>query len=409
MILYKTKAFTKCLLIVFILLTIQTATFAQENKTSKSGEADPKMVAEAVKKFPANQWVMESVNVVIPEKWNQGRYLFINSYGSIVYCESLGTAITVDGYTYAPQGKAPTNNYADSVYTYNPMKNELELFRKNNWRAGQRGTQLETTSYPFDENKTDPTPCPRHIYKGITWVAETDTFYLINGANAGVPNKHPKYEENMGTTTSTFWSLDIKTKKWKLLERPAVKRLDVYETILTSIPNTNKLIYIDEWNVISYDIKEEKWTPMMGNGPSPVKSLKNGSAVLVDSKRQKIIFYGGAAWKPVKENPPSLTSNQLYAYDVASNTFETITGEGTVELGKMRPCAYLAKIDKYFYLTTTGQYLFDPTNNKWKKLNIGLPDVPHQWCYMTYDTKRDLIIMNDGRKWGVLRLDESSL
>ena len=388
---------------------------AEDGKSQTSAKSnivkalDPNLSAEAAKKFPANQWVMNDVKINIPEKWKEGRYCYINTYASIVYCESLNVAITMDGYTYTPAGKSLPNNYSDSVYIFDPIKNELELFKRSNWRAGGRTTNPELTSYPLDENKTDATPCPRHLYRGITWHEDTNSFYLINGANAGVPNEHPKYKENNGTDTKTFWVMDVSKRTWKLLENPPLKRIDPYETSLFSIPGTSNLIYFDDWSIAAYDTKLSKWSVLMGNNGSPVKTLKTTSATLVDSKRKKIIFYGGQAWTSIKDAAPQMAKNQLHAYDIEKNVLEVINGTGTVEFEKIRPCAYLSDIDKYLYLTDKGHYLFDPVTNQWKNLKIDLPQIPMNWCYMTYDTKRGLVIINEGYKWAVLRIDEKSL
>jgi len=379
-------------------------------KTFPTTKLDPTLSAEAEKKFPANQWVMSEVKINIPEKWNSGRYLYINSYSSIVYCESLSLAMTMDGYTYTPSGKAPPNNYSDSVYTFDPIKNELELFKRSNWRAGARSGDPEKTSFPLDENKLEPTPCPRHLYKGITWHAATNAFYLINGANAGVPNEHPKYLENNGTDTKTFWMMDVSKKTWKLLENPPLKRIDRYDTILTSIPGTNKLIYLDDWSIAAYDTLESKWTLLLGNNGKPVKPLTTFSSVIVDSSRQAIIFYGGISWTSVKGAPPQMAKNQLCAYSIEKNSLEVINGTGAAEFEKtVSSGVYLSNIDKYLYLTEKGHFLYDPTSKQWKKLKIEMPKIALGWTYMTYDTKRGLVILNDNLKWAVLRLDEKTL
>ncbi len=403
--------FTATFFIFFGLVSI----IADENKQniplkkSLASGLDPVLSSEAVKKFPANQWVMNDVKINLPEKWKEGRYCYINTYASIVFCESLNVAITMDGYTYTPVGKSMTNNYSDSVYIFDPIKNELELFKRSNWRAGARSKNPDVTSYPLDENKTDPTPCPRHLYRGITWLEETNTFYLINGANAGVPNEHPKYKENNGTDTKTFWGMDVSRKTWQLLENPPLKRIDAYESTLIAIPGTSKLIYLDDWSIASYDAKLSKWTVLMGNNGTPVKTLKTTSAILVDSKRQKIIFYGGQAWTSIKGAEPQMAKNQLHSYDIEKNVLEVINGIGTVEFEKTRPCAYLSDIDKYLYLTDKGHYIFDPVTNQWENLKVEMPQIPLSWCYMTYDTKRGLVILNEGYKWAVLRIDEKVL
>ena len=399
-----------CLSIVFCsAFCLLSSTFA-EDKVQVEKANDTESSLEAAKKFPANKWVINEIKIVIPEKWNKGRYCYVNSYASIVFCNSIGAAITMDGYTYTPAGKSILNNYSDSVYVFHPMRNEYELFKRNNWRAGARSTDPEKTSYPFDENKTDQTPCPRHLYRGITYLEDTDTFYLINGANAGVPNEHPKYKENNGTDTHTFWGMNVSTKTWKQLELPSLKRMDPYETVLMAMPSTGKLIYFDAWSVASYDAKSAKWSVMMGNDGRPVKSQALYCASLVDSKRHRMVFYGGPGWRTQKDVAPVMTKTQLSYYDMDKNTNETINGTGDIdiEFDKIRPCAYLSDIDKYLYVTNKGHYIFDPNKNQWKKLKIELPNIPFSWCYMTYDVKRKLLILNDGYKWAVMRLDEKT-
>lgn len=395
------------------LLVLAAARLWAGDAAPSATELDPAQAAEAAKRFPANEWVEIATKVVIPEKWKAGRFIYINSYASIVYCASIGAAMTMDGYTYTPAGKSCANNYSDSVYTFDPMKAEYELFKRSNWWAGGRTNALELTSHPLDENKSDPTPCPRHLYHGITWLPETDSFYLINGANAGVPNEHPKYKENNGTPTRTFWSMDVPTRTWKMLEYPPLKRSDPYGTVLAAVPGTGMLYYFDAWSVAGYDTKSAKWSVLQGDIGRPVgiNSYYYDGPKFVDSKRRRVVFYACAPWSSTKGEPP-LTKSQLYAFDVAKKDFETINGSGAADFEKFKSGAYLANIDKYFYLTDKGQYLFDPASNQWKKLKLSLPENLRKnltWCYLTFDTRRGLVIMNNHTTWAVLRIDEKSL
>jgi len=368
---------------------------------------DPVLVAEAEKRFPANQWVEITPRSIIPEAWQGGRQVYVNSYSSLAYCGSLGVVMTMDGYTTVPAGKIIPNNYSDSVYTFDPITGALELFKRSNWHAGARSKDPAGTSYPYDENRSDPTPCPRHLYKGITWSPDDDAFYLINGANAGVPNEHPKFALNNGTATYTFWAMDVGRRTWKQLPYPKLKRTDQYETVLTAIPGTGKLFYFDAWNVASYDLKAGTWSVLKGDDGRPVgfNSYAAGGVAMVDSRRRRVVFYWGSSWHT---KVPLLTRDQFYVYDVATNEHAVLTSTNQLDATPIVAGTYVTHLDTYLLLCDQGLRTFDPTALAWKALPVALPawmSKPGSWTYFTYDAKRQLVICNSRNNWAVLRLD----
>jgi hypothetical protein len=370
------------------------------------------MRAAAAQKFAANRWVeLGPTKVVIPKPWDNGRIKGVNSFGSEVYCDQLGEILSMDGYTTAPAGKSTPNNYSDSLYGYNPMTGVLRLVKRSNWRAGARSNDPKNCSYPYDENKTDPTPCPRHTYNGICYSTDAKKFYLINGANAGVPNKHPKFKPNKGSDVFTFWEFDIAKLKWKQLEYPKVKRKEPYETVLRAIPGENALYLIATWSLWKYDTRNEKWSAVIPKGPSGIGSGSNGCAATVDPKRRRIVMMNAAA--RVRKGKPETDANRYVSvryFDPATKKFVPIPVKGAVE-GKVKAgLAYVDHMDCYAVRTEKGLFLYLPEEQKWKKPEIAqfVPEGRHawSWCYMNYDKARQLLVL---KRQAALRLDPKTL
>jgi len=372
--------------------------------------------AEAAAKFPANQWVgLPPAKVVIPKPWDNGRIVHVNSFGSDVFCPGINKIVTVTGYTTMPAGKAVPNNYSDSLYAFDCVRNEMELLKRSNWRAGARSTDPAQCSYPLDENRDDPTPCPRHTYNGICHDAEGGKFYLINGANAGVPNKHPQFDSNKGTDVFTFWSYDFATKKWMQLEYPAYKRKEPYDTILRAVPGTGKLYHFSEWTVASYDLKTGAWKVLLdspGGGPVNGKAgAANGYAgrAIVDGKRQRVLMHYGAAWRPKKDGNPEMPMHVLVVFNTKTEKFEHL-GQGSVEGKSNLGFVYVEHLDRYWLRTDAGEYLMNPDSGAWTKLAHApytFPvSRPEEWNYANYDSTRNLIVLSKySSAWAVLRLE----
>jgi hypothetical protein len=166
--------------------------------------------------------------------------------------------------------------------------------------------------------------------------------------------------------------------------------------------------------VASYEAKSAKWTTLQGDSGRPVgiNSYFYDGAKFVDSKRRRVVFYGSSPWAAPAKGEPALAKNQLYVFNSEKKDFETINGTGAGDFAKTKCAAYLPNVDKYLFVTDKGQYLFDPVGNQWKTLDLQLSDALKKdlgWCYLTFDTKRGLVILNNQRLWAVLRIDEKTL
>lgn len=357
---------------------------------------------------PAGQWVKLTVKEEFPAPWDNGRRKYVNSFGSIVHCDALGEVLLMDGYTTAPAGKAVPNNYSDSLYGFHPETGVLRLVKRSNWRAGARSGDPQVTSFPYDENVADPTPCPRHTYNGICYSPDSKKFYLINGANAGVPNEHPNYKKNKGTDTYTFWEYDIEGKKWAELEYPAVGRKEPYETVLRAMPGENALYLVQTWSLWRYDIPAKKWEAVIPKGPSGIGSNAYGCNATVDPKRKRILILNSAP-KAQKGKPETDAQKHVYLhyFDLATKKFVPIDTTGTEGRSKAG-LAYVEHLDKYAVRTEAGLFLFDPEANAWSRSSAANPEGagknPTAWSYMVYDAQRKLLVLNaDG--WFVLKLE----
>ncbi|PCJ61296.1 MAG: hypothetical protein COA79_06865 [Planctomycetota bacterium] len=393
------------LLITFVCLILFVSNqicISQEKKQENSTNVD-------LKKITSNQWIaLPKTKYVIPKTWENGRHKGVNSFGSEVYCEKLGLMLSFDGYTDAPSGKSTPGNYSDSIYGFNPETAEMILLKRSNWVSGARSRNISNTSYPLDLNKIDPCPCPRHSYNGICYNDDNEKFYLINGANAGLPNEHPKYKANGGTGVHTFWEYDINTKKWKQLEYPKAKKLERVETVLRAVPSEGALYLIQQWSVLKYDIKAAKWTSLIAKTQSGVYKCDAS----VDPIRKRILLFNGGARIRKKGQVPTEKNNMcnFRYYDITLNKIIPIPLKGAVK-GKIKAgLCYIDTMDCYAVRTEVGMCFYFPKEKKWKKPVITqfIPKArkPFAWCYLNFDRKRNLLVL---RRHGILRLDPKTL
>jgi len=363
--------------------------------------------AETTQQFPPNQWVPLKRTVVIPEQWKAGRLKGVNSYGSHVYCDKLGAVLSVDGYTTAPAGKSTPNNYSDSLYGYNPETGVFRLIKRSNWRAGARA-KGSRGSYPLDDNRDEPTPCPRHTYNGICYSADTKKFYVINGANAGVPNtQHPKWVVNKGTGVFTFWEFDFDTLKWTQLAYPKVGRKEPYETVLRAMPGTGKLYLIQTWSLWCYDTKKATWSAVIPKGRAGIGSGNYGCAATVDPKRQRIVMMNSGA--KVRKGRPITDAHKTVSmryFDVATKKFIPIPTIGLVQGKRKGGLAYVDHMDCYAARTEEALYLYFPETDEWKKPKMEHSKGEGSWSYMVYDRVRRILVL---KHEAALRLDPETL
>lgn len=342
---------------------------------------------------PPNQWVvLPERKIVIPEPWDNGRHTGVNSYGSHVYCDKLGEVLCMDGYTTLPGGKATPNNYSASLYGYNPDTGVYRLIKRSNWHEGGRSGGKKG-SYPLDENRNDPTPCPRHTYNGICYSRDTEQFYVINGANGGLYRKHPKWDVNNGTDTYTFWAYDFDSGKWTQLDYPEVKRREPYNTVLRAMPGKHKLYLIQEWSLWSYDTRENQWSAEIPKGRSGIGSGIRGCQAAVDPKRERILILNDAP--NVRKGKPVAAVNKFVSmryYDVATKTFVKIPTINLVEGRRKAGLAYVDSMDCYAVRTKKGLFLYFPETGEWKRPRVGDNPPAGKWPSMVYDRQRDMLI-----------------
>jgi hypothetical protein len=144
-----------------------------------------------------------------------------------------------------------------------------------------------------------------------------------------------------------------------------------------------------------YSPTANSWTQMKPNGTPPTTSGYFG-AMAYDSTNNKLYLFGGTLGN-------GTYANDLYMYDVPSNTWTKLAPSGTPPSARQYPGFSFDSTDNVFLLfggqntsILNDTWIYDPTANKWTQLTpVVSPPVPTQATFqrLAYDPNDNVFVM----------------
>jgi len=341
--------------------------------------------------IPANTWVaLKAPTQVLPSGLGgsyQGR-----GWNHLRYDSVSRRMVLFDGYNEPPV--YPLGNiYANSLWSYDPVKNQLSLEKLDHW------THTSTGSGPLPENVADPTPYDRHAYACLVYVASHDAVYLWSGANSNIPDGY----------IGDMWSYSFAQHAWRPIAGP--HPFTVFEQAMAYDPFLEKLVlfggsdrgYHDGDKTYVFDLKSELWTDV---APVTTPAPRAGQTLTFDSARRVTWMFGGA----INGQP----TNELWQYDARANTWAQVaaSGEGPSPR-RFASMAYDSTHDVVLLwggvtgsnAALTDTWVLHPNSRSWEKLSPATaPDPLVNYAEdMDYDPANDVFVMNQSGKFWLFR------
>ena len=359
-------------------------------------EARARKQAEAIRRMPANQWVLLGA---------PGRPGVLRTWGSCSF-DVENSRIVYWGGDHCGYGGSDYDLYDLARNTWIPSPVTAE-YPERAWDRGINPAGVTFSGVPF----------VRHGRKVYAWdpvsklIVNTKTILLTSGYApellrdiAGEDTKGSSYRK---WVTMTYNPAD---EKWNLL-CSGVPGLDL------TVSTPHGVMGVDHyWDVVTTKVEEHapnsvylldvaarQWKKLPNPGPWP-ENLYETTALVYDSKRDQLILHGGGADR-----------NELWSYSLAAGRWAKLEPQGAAPPACEREAVYLPKYD---ILLTAGSpagsheapalYAYHVEMNRWEKLSFAPPagrraaDLVSQNRAWAYDPARDLVLMVLGSGHGDL-------
>ena len=260
--------------------------------------------AHAVISIPSNVWVKQPTPTQVTLPNFTGTFQ-ARGWNHILYDTVGKRMVLYDGYMDASR---PYSIYANALWTYDPLANQLSLEKVSNW------ARINGVTVPLTQNVTDPTPWDRHSYACIVYVPEKNRLYMWAGANSSITNGY------IGDT----WTYDFASKTWREIVT-AFHPWTVFEQTMTYDPNVHRLVlygggessYQNGDQAWLFNVDTETWEE--SSTPSAPPARMSQSMVFDPVRRVSWVFGGGPYPNP---------GNQLWTFDASARVWQQITAQG---------------------------------------------------------------------------------
>lgn len=322
------------------------------------------------------------------------------SWNKMVYDSRGRRIINIDRWT-APGRIEGTYIYANSLMALDLGRNEIERLSLFNWkREASAGGGYRTLE--MAENRTEPTPLPRHPYGNVAFVPEENAVYLSAGANqttaTGGRAQHP----------NNTWRFDLAACKWEQVEgqQPPQSLSDS----MTYVPDLGAIVrWVSEDQAAwFFDIKTHTWSKKpIKDGPA----LGLRTAMTYDSKRKQVLLFGGQEPRTSFGTP----GRQLWSLSVTDLKWKRlpdgppVSAAGWVYAARHDVALCYRKTDPKIW--TTGEcWVYFPGEEKWVRLESPKPTPAKLYENLAYDESRDVFVYHTRPlKWYVLRLAPAAM
>ena len=154
----------------------------------------------------------------------------------------------------------------------------------------------------------------------------------------------------------------------------------------------------------TYDVASNNWTKKTTNGVSPSATTGYMGAMAYNSVNNKIYLFGGLIRFISGDASANSYSNDLFTYDVPSNTWTKLSPSGPLPSGREFPAFAYDSTNNVFLMVggqdTTGYindtWIYDPAANRWTKLNpaqLPSPILSPAYQRLAYDGDDNVFVM----------------
>ncbi|MGE5178137.1 MAG: kelch repeat-containing protein [Bacteroidota bacterium] len=347
--------------------------------------------AGAALSIPANTWVKQPTPTQVLLSGFPGTFQ-ARGWNHMLFDPVGKRMILYDGYLDASR---PYNIYANALWTYNVLTNQLSLETVSNWVWSNGYT------VPLAANTTNPTPFDRHSYACIQFVPELNRLYIWGGANASVST------DWIGDT----WVYDFTKKAWHDATG-TTHPFNVLQQAASYDPNVHRMVifggasagYGTGDTAWLFDVTTELWEPATTASSPPARM---GQSMVFDPLRRVTYMFGGGS-------PFPTPGNEMWAFDASARVWQQLIPQNTPPpVRQTGALAYDSKhdivmlwggrVDNTTVLNDTWIYL--PSTRQWQKLlpPTSPPATVSNNEDLAYDVDNDVFILHDAGDFWLFR------
>ncbi|MDB5337445.1 MAG: hypothetical protein JWN70_3064 [Planctomycetaceae bacterium] len=298
--------------------------------------------------------------------------------------------------------------YGNCLFALDPASGALNPRKMDNWtKVDTKEGGYRTLALP--ENRTEPTPCPRHVYHAFEYVPNQKAIYLCNGANQTVLDLEGKlvgHDECDGA-----WKLNLKTNQWSRI-KSAMTPVNRLDEAMAYSPEANALVYsAADGQIWFLDLDQGHFRK---SKESPPKRTAMGRTIFHDPQRKRMILAGGGALDAWTKGPAP-EFREIYAFDPVTESVTRLADAPTALYSSH--LAYDSKRDLFFAVAVfnkgeqpSGMFAYDPANKTWLEVKTTNAIPPHNnwfgWMQMCYDSDHDCLICKVNEKFFAFRYEE---
>jgi hypothetical protein len=255
--------------------------------------------------------------------------------------------------------------YANAIVAYDPPLNKVSVIKISNWKD---------RSIPLPENLTEPTPVDRHPCGGVGLDPESNSVYIVNGANQAA-RQVANYPDHPNDT----WKLNLQSRVWTkvsdfttgsvhpptdvgnyggLVYNPKVKKF-VYLTMGSDGAHTWLLDPVSNiWSQLPVDASAKfTYGPVVETGPAVASS-----GIAYDSKRDLIVAFGGG-YNTNSSGIDMMFTKTLWSYSLSQNKWTRLADAPLA--GEAPEFAYDSKNDIFLGVVGQKTFIYHPQTNTW--------------------------------------------
>jgi len=349
--------------------------------------------------YPNNEWFEIPTKVKFLEGYEGGTYQN-RHWSRMVYNSIDGNMYFYEGYLNSKM-QIPQTIYGNTIYKIDLEKKLIEMKVMSNWKK-KEGKDGEW----FNESGIEA-PFDRHTYGCFVYVDKLDGILMSHGASGG-----------NSARVQDSWLFSFKENKWEKF--PSVGDIkgsnSNFENHLMYLPGDDKVYMTSRQvkDVILYRHKfgEKEWAKLER---MKIEGMQTGVALWsangkADTKRKRYVFIGGS----IKDKEGVVTgANKFIVFNFEKESFETLEpASEEVPAGFIRVPYFVYDSENDVYIVhanknEVGTWVFNPNDNKWKKIEVGKGPDGDEFC--EYDTKRKMMIVQSKGKVFGLKLDLKSI